>query len=650
MTSVSRSGHDDEAPEGTGTGVSADRGVSSAPRAARPKRTVSAKTAPSRPTATDAAASNGTPDETANTTGTAVTAKRSAPRSGSTARSAAAKTTAADKPTAAKKPRAPRTSAAKTPPSADAQAADSGSSEETAAAAPSKRTSASRAASAKAATARGEAAKSSRESRTTTAASSPAARSRAAAAASTKRQSQRVAASVTTETTAAERAARRSSTVEVVDSEIDETTRERPAAQREADAARRAAASVAAAAVADDAIAAKAEPAPPVENPIAETTPSEPAIEVAAAATPVDVASDGTPIDTLQEKAPVEVAEAEAPIEVPEAEAPQTEALQTETPAEAPGTEALVEPDSAADDVDFIEAEPAASDAPVADQAVVVIPPKRTPAPRKKRTLRVARPAPAADAPRVLAIDGLVKRFGSKTAVDGISLDVRAGSFYGIVGPNGAGKTTTLSMITGLLRPDAGQVRIHDIDAWADPIAAKRATGVLPDRLRLFDRLTGAQLLTYSGSLRGLDAATVRERSADLIAAFGLDDAVDRLVADYSAGMTKKIALACAMIHAPRLLVLDEPFESVDPVSAANLTDILERYVAGGGTVVLSSHSMDLIERVCDSAAIIIGGRVLAHGELDEVRAGQTLEDRFVELAGGRKAAEGMEWLHSFSD
>ena len=137
---------------------------------------------------------------------------------------------------------------------------------------------------------------------------------------------------------------------------------------------------------------------------------------------------------------------------------------------------------------------------------------------------------------------------------------------------------------------------------------------MLPDRLRLFDRLTGAQLLYYSGVLRGLDARTVRERSADLIAAFGLEDAVDRLVADYSAGMTKKIALACAMIHSPRLLVLDEPFESVDPVSAANLTEILERYVAGGGTVVLSSHGMDLIERVCDSAAIIVGGRVLAAG------------------------------------
>ena len=283
------------------------------------------------------------------------------------------------------------------------------------------------------------------------------------------------------------------------------------------------------------------------------------------------------------------------------------------------------------------------------EQAVAVIPAPR-PTPRKKRTLRVARPAPAPDARRVLAIEGLVKRFGDNTAVDGISLEVRAGSFFGIVGPNGAGKTTTLSMVTGLLRPDAGTVRINDIDAWADPRAAKQATGVLPDRLRLFDRLTGAQLLYYSGALRGLDSRTVRERSTDLIAAFGLEDAIDRLVADYSAGMTKKIALACAMIHAPRLLVLDEPFESVDPVSAANLTEILERYVAGGGTVVLSSHGMDLIERVCDSAAIIVGGRVLAAGTLDEVRAGQTLEDRFVELAGGRKAAEGMEWLHSFSD
>lgn len=205
-------------------------------------------------------------------------------------------------------------------------------------------------------------------------------------------------------------------------------------------------------------------------------------------------------------------------------------------------------------------------------------------------------------------------------------------------------------MVTGLLRPDAGTVSVHGADVWTDPVTAKRNMGVLPDRLRLFDRLTGAQLLHYSGVLRGLDAETVRTRSADLAAAFGLEDALHRLVADYSAGMTKKVALAAAMIHSPRLLVLDEPFESVDPVSAANVTEILQGYVAAGGTVVLSSHSMDLIQRICDSVAVVVNGAILASGTMSEVRAGKTLEEKFVELAGGRRAAEGMEWLHSFSD
>jgi ABC-2 type transport system ATP-binding protein len=252
--------------------------------------------------------------------------------------------------------------------------------------------------------------------------------------------------------------------------------------------------------------------------------------------------------------------------------------------------------------------------------------------------------------PSVLTLTGLHKRFGDIVAVDGVTLEVAEGSFYGIVGPNGAGKTTTLSMVTGLLRPDAGRIVVHGIDVWSDPVKAKRSLGVLPDKLRMFDRLTGAQLLHYAGSLRGLSGQTVRSRSADLARAFGIEDALDRLVADYSAGMTKKIALAAAMIHSPRLLVLDEPFESVDPVSAANVIDILQRYVAAGGTVVVSSHGMDLIQRVCDSVAIIVRGQVLAAGTIDQVRGEQTLEERFVELAGGRKAAEGMEWLHSFSD
>ncbi|WP_440657183.1 ATP-binding cassette domain-containing protein [Clavibacter nebraskensis] len=260
---------------------------------------------------------------------------------------------------------------------------------------------------------------------------------------------------------------------------------------------------------------------------------------------------------------------------------------------------------------------------------------------------RAAAPALGED---VLVIDGLTKRFDEKVAVDDVALTVRAGSFYGIVGPNGAGKTTTMSMVTGLLRPDAGTVTVNGIDVWREPLTAKRSIGVLPDRLHLFDRLTGAQLLHYSGALRGLDDAEIRSRSADLIAAFGLEDAVGRLVTDYSAGMTKKVALACAMIHSPRMLVLDEPFESVDPVSAANVVEILQDYVAHGGTVVLSSHGMDFIQRICDHVAIIVNGRVLAAGTMDEVRAGRSLEERFVALAGGRRTAEGFSWLHSFSD
>nr|WP_245977292.1 ABC transporter ATP-binding protein [Cryobacterium soli] len=276
--------------------------------------------------------------------------------------------------------------------------------------------------------------------------------------------------------------------------------------------------------------------------------------------------------------------------------------------------------------------------------------PRVAPVLRKPLPPRTGATIVSDSAPVEIAVSGLNKRFGQNVAVAGVDLEVRSGSFYGIVGPNGAGKTTTLSMITGLLRPDSGSIHVHGIDVWADPVAAKRTIGVLPDRLRLFDRLTGAQLLYYSGVLRGLESETVRTRSADLAAAFGLEGALNRLVADYSAGMTKKIALACAMIHSPRVLVLDEPFESVDPVSAVNVTEILQRYVAAGGTVILSSHGMDLIQRVCDHVAIIVQGSVLASGTIDEVRGNVSLEERFVDLAGGRKVAEGLEWLHNFSD
>lgn len=266
-------------------------------------------------------------------------------------------------------------------------------------------------------------------------------------------------------------------------------------------------------------------------------------------------------------------------------------------------------------------------------------------------------PAPAPDAARpapptfpALALRGLWRRFGEKVAVAGIDLDVPAGSFYGLVGPNGAGKTTTLSMATGLLHPDAGTVLVHGQDLWASPLQVKAMLGVLPDGVKLFDRLTGEQLITYAGLLHGLDRDTTAERTRDLLAAMDLTKDAGTLVVDYSAGMTKKVALACALVHVPRLLVLDEPFEAVDPVSAANIRDILASYVRSGGTVIVSSHVMDLVQRMCDHVAIIANGHVLAAGTVDDVRGDASLEDRFVDLVGGRVSGEGLAWLRTSSD
>lgn len=242
---------------------------------------------------------------------------------------------------------------------------------------------------------------------------------------------------------------------------------------------------------------------------------------------------------------------------------------------------------------------------------------------------------------------GLGKRFGDKIAVAGIDLDVPAGSFFGLVGPNGAGKTTTLSMCTGLLRPDAGAVSVLGHDVWSDTLAAKRLIGVLPDGLRVFDRLSGLQLIVYAGLLRGMPREVVVARAGELLEALGLTADKDQLVTDYSAGMTKKITLACALVHAPRLLVLDEPFEAVDPVSATTIRKILQGYVDSGGTVVLSSHVMDLVQRLCSHVAVISGGRVIADGTVDEVRDGTSLEERFVDLVGGRTDVEGLSWLRT---
>ncbi len=260
---------------------------------------------------------------------------------------------------------------------------------------------------------------------------------------------------------------------------------------------------------------------------------------------------------------------------------------------------------------------------------------------------RLPEPLPQNAHVPALALRGVAKRFGGKIAVDGISLDVPVGSFYGVVGPNGAGKTTTLSMATGLLRPDFGTAHVHGVDVWAHPLEAKRLMGILPDGVRLFDRLSGEQLVTYAGLLRGMDRDVVRSRVADLLAALDLQQDAGTMVVDYSAGMTKKIALASALIHAPKLLVLDEPFESVDPISAANIRSILDSYVASGGTVIVSSHVMDLVQRMCDHVAIVAAGRVLASGRTEEVRAGSSLEERFVQLVGGGHRAGGLEWLRT---
>ena len=273
-------------------------------------------------------------------------------------------------------------------------------------------------------------------------------------------------------------------------------------------------------------------------------------------------------------------------------------------------------------------------------------PPQFQPAPAQ---LPVAPPQAPSQTGAAVEIRGLAKLFDDKVAVDRINLTIPSGSFYGLVGRNGAGKTTTISMVTGMLQPTEGTALIRGIDMWSEPLKAKAHLGVLPDGVHLFDKLTGEQLITYSGYLHGIDKETVASRVKDLLAAMDLTDAAGRAVADYSAGMTKKIALAAALIHAPSVLILDEPFEAVDPVSAANIQDILRGFVASGGTVVISSHVMDLVQRLCDHVAIMDSGRILAAGTVDEVRAGTSLEERFVQLVGGRTSSEGLSWLGTSS-
>lgn len=244
-----------------------------------------------------------------------------------------------------------------------------------------------------------------------------------------------------------------------------------------------------------------------------------------------------------------------------------------------------------------------------------------------------------------LSMKHLMKVYGRNVAVADLTLDIPHGSFYGMVGPNGAGKTTTLSMATGLLVPDRGTVLVDGVDVWADGVSAKRQLGVMPDGLRIFDRLSGPDYLAYVALLRGLTPDDAQERTQDLLVALDLADVGKKIIADYSAGMTKKIALGAALIHSPQVLVLDEPFESVDPISSANIRSILTAFVGAGGTVVLSSHVMATVEKLCDHVAIINNGRVVAAGTVKEVAGGQDLETRFAELVGAQVTQGGLPWL-----
>ena len=232
-----------------------------------------------------------------------------------------------------------------------------------------------------------------------------------------------------------------------------------------------------------------------------------------------------------------------------------------------------------------------------------------------------------------------------------MSLSIPRGSFYGLVGPNGAGKTTAILIATGLLEPTYGNCWIAGNSMWFNTTPeevnrGKMSYGLLADGIATFDRLTAPEYLEYLGYLRGMDAATIAQRSEEILNALDLQDTGKKIIADFSAGMTKKILLAGALLHSPELLILDEPFEAVDPVSADVIKQILRQYVAAGGTVILSSHVMELVEGLCTHVAIMNNGTVHVSGTLDEVRDGKSLNERFVEHVGARHLTQGsLGWL-----
>jgi ABC-2 type transport system ATP-binding protein len=259
-------------------------------------------------------------------------------------------------------------------------------------------------------------------------------------------------------------------------------------------------------------------------------------------------------------------------------------------------------------------------------------------------------------AENVLQTRALRRTFGPLVAVENLDLTVEKQQFYGFLGPNGAGKSTTIKMLTGLLRPTSGEVQILGRDLARDSVAIKQRIGVVPEGLALFERLTGAQLLNFVGRMYGLDRAKAAERSAELLTFMDLNDSADKLVADYSHGMKKKTALAAAVIHGPEILFLDEPFEGVDAVAATTLKRLLQRFISHGGTVFLTSHVLEVVERLCTHIGIIQNGRLVASGSLEELRNGVqiaghdhsplALEEIFLQVVGGAKQdADVLSWL-----
>jgi ABC-2 type transport system ATP-binding protein len=221
-----------------------------------------------------------------------------------------------------------------------------------------------------------------------------------------------------------------------------------------------------------------------------------------------------------------------------------------------------------------------------------------------------------------ISFRNLTRRFGPFTAVDNISLDIAAGQFFGFLGPNGAGKSTTIKMLTGLLAPTSGHIELLGIDFAADPLDIKRQIGVVPEGLALFGRLTASEYLRFVGRMYGLDLKTTNGRTEELLDFMNLANEPKKLVTDFSHGMQKKLALAAAVIHGPRILFLDEPFEGVDAIAAGTLKAMLQRMTERGATIFLTSHVLEIVERLCSHVAIIHQGRLVANGSLDELRAG----------------------------